>query len=133
MMQAITLKLIFTATISLLLTTAHGGQYLVVGSGGPGFKSPHEAIQVLEKGILPTFEALLKLQKQNRIIAGGLPVGDRSLSFILQASSNDEVDNILRDLPAWGVLNWQVTALQSFSNRAEKEQQVLRELKKMLR
>ena len=31
-------------------------EYLVVGSEGPGFASPEETVEVLEKGILPTFE-----------------------------------------------------------------------------
>jgi len=36
---------------------------IVVGSGGPGFTSPAEAVQALRKGILPTFDAILKLQR----------------------------------------------------------------------
>jgi hypothetical protein len=31
----------------------------------------------LEKGILPTFDALLKLEADKKILAGGLPVADR--------------------------------------------------------
>jgi len=30
-------------------------KYLVVGSGGPGFASPKEAVKVLEEIILPSF------------------------------------------------------------------------------
>lgn len=83
-------------------------KYLVVGSGGPGFGSPEEAIQVLEKGITPTFDALLKLEAEKKILAGGLPLGDRAFVFIADASSNEELDEVLRKLPAWGVLKWQV-------------------------
>ncbi|MFQ5639620.1 MAG: muconolactone Delta-isomerase family protein [bacterium] len=107
------------------------GMILVVGSEGPGFTSPQEAIQVLEKGILPTFNAIMKLQKEKKIIAGGLPVGDRAFVFIVEASSNGEVDKLLRSLPAWGALKWKVTALETFAGRAAQERAILNELKKI--
>jgi hypothetical protein len=43
-------------------------KYLVIGSGGPGFASQEEAIQVLEKTILPSLEYLMKLEAQNKIL-----------------------------------------------------------------
>jgi hypothetical protein len=108
-------------------------RYLVTASEGPGFSTPEETVQVLEKGILPTFDALHKLEADQKIIAGGLPVGERKFVFILEASSNEEADQIVREIPAWGVLKWQVTPLQSFEGRAEKERNVLSELKKHLK
>jgi hypothetical protein len=107
-------------------------KYLVIGSEGPGFSSPEETVEVLEKGILPTFDALLKLEAEKKILAGGLPVADRAFVFILEASSNDEADQILREIPAWGVLKWKVTPLQSFEGRANKERSVVEALKKKL-
>ncbi len=104
--------------------------YLVIGSEGPGFTTPEEAIQVLEKGILPTFDALMKLQEEQKILAGGLPIGDRALVFIVKAASNDEVDKLLRSLPAWGALKWKVTALESIAGRAAQDRAFLNELKK---
>src|SRR6266849_7903582 len=98
-------------------TQAAEGQktkYLVTASEGPGFSTPEEALKVLEKGILPTFDSLLKLEAEKRIVAGGLPVGERKFIFILEASSNEEVEQILRDIAVWGVLKWQVIPLQSF-------------------
>jgi len=103
--------------------------YLVIGSNGPGFTSPQEAIQGLEKAILPTFDALLKLQKEGKIIASGLPVGDRSILFIMKASSNHEVDEIIRGLPAWPALTWKVKALESIAGRAEQERAIVKNLK----
>jgi hypothetical protein len=105
-------------------------KYLVVGSEGPGFSSPEEVVAVLEKGILPTFDALTRLEAEKKIIAGGLPVADRAFVLILEARSNEEADQILRNLPAWGVLKWKVTPLQSFEARATHERNVLAELKK---
>jgi hypothetical protein len=108
-------------------------RYLVSGSEGPGFASPEEVAEVLEKGILPTFDALKKLEAKKRILAGGIPVADRAFVFILEASSNEEADELLRTIPAWGVLKWKVTPLQSFARRAAHERRVLAEIKRSRR
>ena len=107
-------------------------KYLVSGSNGPGFGAPEEVVEVLEKGILPTFEVLMKLEAENKIVAGGLPVGDRSFVFIIEAASHDEVDQLLRSIPAWGVLTWEVTPLQTFSARAARERDELAAMKKLI-
>lgn len=106
-------------------------KYLVAGSGGPGFASPGEAVQILEKIILPSFDTLIKLEGEKKILAGGLPVGDRAFVFILEASSNEEVDQLLRNLPMWGSLKWEVTPLQTFAGRASQERNAVKEIKKM--
>src|SRR6516162_4194511 len=105
-------------------------KYLVVGSEGPGFASPEETVEVLEKGILPTFDALLKLEAEKKILDGGLAVADRGFVFILEASSNDEADQILREIPVWAVLKRKVTPLQSFEGRANKEVALLKRSRK---
>ena len=74
----------------------------------------------------------MKLEAEKRILVGGLPVGDRAFVFILEASSNEEADQVLRDIPAWGVLKWEVRPLQSFEGRAKKEGGVVEEIKKRL-
>jgi len=105
-------------------------RYLVSGSEGPGFASPEEAVEILEEVVLPTFDALMKLEAQKKIAAGGLPVGDRAFVFIAEAASNEELDRLLRSLPAWGVLEWHVTPLQSFAGRAAQERDVVKQFKK---
>ena len=105
-------------------------RYLVVGSGGPGFASKEEAREILESVVLPSFNEFIRLEKEKKIIAGGLPVGDRTFVFIVEAKSNDELDKMLRKIPMWGTLDWEVTALQTFSGRAEQERLAVKELKK---
>lgn len=105
-------------------------KYLVSGYGGPGFESPEEALHVLENIVLPSFEALIKLEKKKKILAGGLPVGDRSFTFIMEAASNEELDRLLRGIPIWGSLEWDVVALQSFEGRASQERDIAKQLKK---
>jgi len=108
-------------------------KYLVVASGGPGFASPEEAVEVLQTVILPSFKELVELERRKKIIAGGLPVGDRAFVFIVEAKSNDALDQMLRSLPMWGELDWEVTALQTFKGRAKQERQAVRELKRVAR
>ena len=105
-------------------------RYLVSGSEGPGFASPEEAVEILEEVVLPTFDVLMKLEAQKKIVAGGLPVGDRAFVFIVEAASNEELDRLLRSIPAWGVLEWQVTPLQSFAGRAAQERDLVKQFKK---
>ena len=96
-------------------------RYLVTASGGPGFASAEEAIPILQNVVLPTFEAMKKLEDEGKVVAGGLPVGERSFVFIVEAASHKEVDQLLRNIPMWGMLDWEVTPLQSFEGRAEVE------------
>ena len=90
-------------------------------------------MEVLQGVILPSFKELIELEKSKKIIAGGLPVGDRAFVFIAEAKSNDELEQMLRRLPMWGELDWEVTALQTFSGRAKQERQAVRQLKKILK
>jgi hypothetical protein len=108
-------------------------KYLVVASGGPGFASQDEAMEILQNVVLPSFNNILQLEKKKKIVAGGLPVGDRAFVFIAEAKSNDELDNMLRGLPMWGSLDWEVTPLQTFSARAKQERQAVREYKRALK
>ena len=104
-------------------------KYLVTGTGGPGFASPDESLNVLENIVLPSFDMLIKLEKDKNIQAGGLPVGDRAFVFIMDASSNEEVDRLLRGIPMWGALEWEVTPLQTFEGRAAQEREEIKRLK----
>jgi muconolactone delta-isomerase len=105
-------------------------KYLVMATEGPGFASPEEAVELLETEVLPTFDELIRLEEGKKILAGGLPVGERAFVCIMDAASNEELDDILRDLPLWGSLEWEVTPLQSFANRASKESEFVKAFKK---
>ena len=78
-------------------------------------------IPVLEKVVLPGLDALTDLESKKTILAGGLPVGERGLAFIIEAPSNEELDDMLQRIPLWGLLTWEVTPLQSFRARADHE------------
>ena len=71
----------------------------------------------------------MKLEKEKKILAGGLPVGERAFMFIMEASSNEEVDRVVRSIPMWGALKWEIIALQSFEGRASQEREFVKQLK----
>ncbi len=70
------------------------------------------------------------MEEQGKILAGGIPISERAVAFVIEAASNEEVDQVLRNLPCWSVLDWQVTPLQSFEGRAFQERRMLQQLKK---
>ena len=90
---------------------------------------PSKQSQCSKKTVIPHFEHVIRLKAEGKILAGGLPVGDRAFVFIIEAASNDEADRIVRDMPAWGLLEWKVTPLQSVEARAEMERKVVQALR----
>jgi hypothetical protein len=102
--------------------------YLVTASEGPGFESEEEAAYVLQNIVLPTFDELIELQKKKKILAGGLPVGERAFVFVAEADSNDELDRMLRGITMWGMLEWEAVPLQSFKNRAAVERDAMKKM-----
>ncbi len=103
-------------------------KYFITGTNGPGFASDEEAAEVLRNIVIPSFQRLIQYEKDGVIQSGGLPVGDRAIVFIVEAESNDALDRILRKLPIWGALDWEVTPLQSFQGRMAIEQDAVRQL-----
>jgi hypothetical protein len=105
-------------------------RYLVSGNGGPSSPVNEDMVDLLEFSILPGFEALAKLEAENRIVGGGVPISERSVIFIIEAESNEALDQTLRALPFWPMLEWQVTPLVSFEGRAFHERKILQQLKR---
>ncbi len=54
------------------------------------------------------------------------------MAFIVEAESNDELDVLLHELPAWGVLKTSVTPLRRFEERLETERQFTEQLESSL-
>src|SRR5260370_34311840 len=105
-------------------------QHRVEATRGPALPaSAHDAIALLEDVVIPHFDYLIKLQGDRKILAGGLPVGDRAFVCIIEATSNDDADRIVRDMPLWGVFDWKVTPLQSVAARKEIEQAAVQKLR----
>ena len=99
-------------------------KFEATGAGAPTTRE--QAIELLDKLVVPSLE---KMAKEGRIRAGGLLVGARGGVFIVGAKSHDEVTDLVRALPAWGVWNWKVKPLESFAHRANLEKKVVQELR----
>ncbi len=107
--------------------------YLVSGTfidPGP-MLPPQQLAPMLEKLIIPSLDIIAKWEEEGKILGGGHPIGDRAGVFIIKASSNTEVDNLLQSLPFWGLLKWEVTPLVSYKARAQQTRKGLEKLKKL--
>ena len=94
-------------------------KYLVIGSKGPGFTSQEEAAQLINNSVLPSLEQLSQWEAEKKIIAGGVFTGGRTLAWILDVGSHDELDELLRSFVLWGQLDWEVIPLTDFSKRKQ--------------
>ena len=90
---------------------------------------PQQLAQLIEQLVLPSFDALTKLETEKKILGGGIYAGGRAGAFIVDVASNDELNRLLQGLPFWGIIKWTVTPLQGFRERAADERQAMERLK----
>ena len=106
-------------------------RYLVTGDyvdPGP-LLPPEQLAHLIEHLVLPSFEALAKLEGEKKILGGGILAGARAGAFIVDVASNDELNRLLQNLPFWGIVRWSSTPLQGFRERAADERQAMERLK----
>ncbi len=82
---------------------------------------PRQVSDLIKTESSPTLEAVARLESEGKI-RGGIVAGARGGAFILDAESNEEVNQILMGLPGWDVWKVEVTPLLSFETRREHEQ-----------
>jgi hypothetical protein len=105
-------------------------RYLVTGEyvdPGP-LLPPEQLVQMLEQMVLPSFEALAKLEEQKKVL-GGIVCGARAGAFIVDVASNTELNQLLQELPFWGIVKWTSTPLQTFRERAVDESKAIDRIK----
>ena len=109
-------------------------QYLVtMDFVDPGPMLPTEQYaQMMRQVVLPGHEALQNLKSEGEILAGGFPVGERAIAFILESDSPEELDAVLMDNPFWGIVKTKVTPLQDFEDRHEQDRQFAEQLEQTL-
>jgi hypothetical protein len=88
--------------------------------------SREQTIEQLDKLVIPTLESL---GKDGKVRAGGIAGGTLAGAFVVGAMSKDEVTELVRALPAWSIMQWKVTPLESFAHRADLEKQVVQGLR----
>jgi muconolactone delta-isomerase len=69
---------------------------------------------VIRKAVLPSVERLMVLKAQGKVVTGGYPIGQKAIVFIIETDSEEELYEILEDLPLSEVAEARVTPLKSF-------------------
>ncbi len=105
-------------------------RYLVTGTYiDAGALMPQEgAAKIWETAVAPSLEKLAEWEKEGRI-RGGIMVGEKESTFIIDASSNDDLDRILQSLPFWSLLKWKIVPLTAFGDRLERDRIVFGAMK----
>jgi len=88
--------------------------------------SREQTIEMLDKLVIPTLDSL---GKDGKVRAGGIVVGTLAGAFVVGAKSKDEVTELVRALPAWGIMQWKVTPIETFAHRADLEKKVVQGLR----
>ncbi len=68
---------------------------------------------VIRKAVLPSVERLMVLKAQGKVVTGGYPIGQKAIVFIIETDSEEELYEILEDLPLSEVAEARVTPLKS--------------------
>ena len=106
-------------------------RYLVTGEyvdPGP-LLPPDQLVQMVEQMVLPSFDALAKLEEQRKVLGGGIVCGARAGAFIVDVASNTELNQLLQGLPMWGLVKFTSTPLQTFRERAADERKAMDQIK----
>lgn len=61
-------------------------KFLVTAEPEPGMLMPEQVALLAERAILPSLEALAKLEADGQV-AGGVPAGSRGVAFLMEAAS----------------------------------------------
>jgi Muconolactone delta-isomerase len=93
---------------------------------------PQQFLGMLRQAVLPGHKGLSNLRSEGKIVAGGFPVGERAIAFILESEAPEELDAVLMDNPFWGIVKTKVTPLQDFEDRHEQDRQFAEQLEQTL-
>jgi muconolactone delta-isomerase len=93
---------------------------------------PDQFARMGRMSVLPGHEALINLKSEGKVIAGGFPVGERAIAYIVEADSPKELDALLQEIPFWGIVKTKVTPLQDFEDRRDQDRQFIEQLEQSL-
>ncbi len=93
---------------------------------------PQQVVGMMRQAVLPGHEALNNLKSEGKIVAGGFPVGERAIAFIIEADSPKELDALLQGVPFWEITKTKVTPLQDFEDRRDQDRQFAEQLEQSL-
>jgi hypothetical protein len=80
----------------------------------PGYLLPPEqGFQIIEQAVIPSFQILEGWVAEGRAKGGTFP-GERGGAVVVEASSFEELDSMMNQLPFFGLVKWQIKALMPF-------------------
>lgn len=97
-----------------------------------GLIHPQQSAEIMERQVIPGLEAVVEMEKEKKVLAGGVPVGERRGVFIIEAASNEELGELLLSLPQRGIVKIDVTPLESYESRLRLVRKSLEQLKAIL-
>lgn len=110
-------------------------QYLVtmdLVDPGP-LLAPQQLLGMYRTAVLPGHEALINLKSEGKILAGGYPIGERAIAFVVESDSPKELDSLLMEIPFWGITKTKVTPLQDLEDRRDQDRQGAVQIEQSLR
>ncbi len=91
---------------------------------------PAEGAAFLETIVAPSLQALKGWEDGGKV-RGGTLTGRRGAAFVIDAESNEELGDLLEQLPVWGTAEVQITPLDSFAHAVKATGEAVSMLKSM--
>jgi muconolactone delta-isomerase len=70
--------------------------------------------EVVREAILPSLKTLTELKARGKVVTGGYPVGERFLVMVVEADSEEELQEVLDELPLSDVAKVKASPLRGF-------------------
>lgn len=83
---------------------------------------------MLKEAIVPSLDLLAEWEEQGKISGGVFP-GERAGTFVIDATSPEELSILLTSIPFWGIHKWNVKALQSWKSASKREHALLEQMR----
>jgi muconolactone delta-isomerase len=99
-----------------------------IGVGMP----PERLAQVIEQMVIPSLEQLTQWEQEGRIHGGGYTAA-RGGVYVVDATSSEELEQLLTSLPYWGLVKMDVKPLIPTSAMVERGLRVSQRLQERVR
>lgn len=90
--------------------------YLVTTDHFGGPPPPPDQMAGLLETVSASLEMLSGFLADEKIVAGGVPAGQKRHVFIVDAASNEEVTELVQSLPLWMAHKWEITPLETWAH-----------------